>query len=309
MRAGDFAELRAFCAVAKARSFRRAATELGLDPSTLSHSVRALERRLDVRLLHRTTRSVSPTEAGIRLLAQVEPAFSQLETAVQDVGDAKDVPSGKVRLVAPRLAIRTLIAPIVANLAKAYPAIELEVVVDDYPGDLVRDGFDLAIKLGASVDRDMVSVPLVSHFTTAIVGAPSYFAENPAPVTPQDLLNHQCIGCRSGPERSIHRWSFEKDGVVVTPDVSGPLLTDDPDLMIQAALDGVGLWHGVVQLIHQQISAGQLIRVLADWSTDYPGFHLCYTTGVSLAPSVRAVVDALKTQAKTSFPLSEVQAA
>ncbi|MCC9623946.1 LysR family transcriptional regulator [Thalassospira sp. MA62] len=308
MRAGDFAELKAFCAVAKARSFRRAATELGLDPSTLSHSVRALERRLDVRLLHRTTRSVAPTEAGIRLLSQVEPAFSRLEGALQDLGDAKDVPAGKVRLVAPRLAIRTLVAPILANLAKSYPAIELEVIVDDYPGDPVRDGFDLAIKLGEGIDRDMVSVPLMAQFTTAIVGAPSYFAHHPAPVTPQDLLNHRCIGCKSGPDRHIHRWTFEKDGVVVTPDVTGPLLTDDPDLMIQAALDGVGLWHGVVELVQQPLADGRLIRVLADWSAQYRGFHLCYTTGISLAPSIRAVVDALKTQAKTSLSMPELLA-
>nr|WP_205600899.1 LysR family transcriptional regulator [Halomonas socia] len=300
IRTGDFAELRAFAAVAEARSFRRAASELGLDPSTLSHAVRALENRLGTRLLHRTTRSVAPTEAGTRLLARLAPALSSLESALEDALAPGDTLSGTVRLVAPRLAIRTLVAPIIEGLARDYPHVTLDVITDERPGDIVRAGFDLAIKLGESIERDMVSVPLMPRFTTAVVGSPAYFAEYPPPTTPHDLARHRCIGCYSGPGGSFYRWEFEKDGAAIVMDVTGPLATDDPDLMLSAALAGVGLWHGVEELARQAIAEGRLIRVLADWSPSYPGFHLCYAAGVGLAPATRVVVDALKANAHSA---------
>ncbi|WP_220347740.1 LysR family transcriptional regulator [Alkalilimnicola ehrlichii] len=300
IRAGEFAELRAFVAVAEARSFRRAALELGLDPSTLSHAVRALEKRLGTRLLHRTTRSVAPTEAGERLLARLSPALSSLESALEDALVPGGTPSGTVRLVAPRLAIQTLIAPIIEGLARDYPHVTLDVITDEQPGDIVRSGFDLAIKLGETIERDMVSIPLMPRFTTAVVGSPAYFAEHPPPTTPHDLARHRCIGCHSGPNGSLYRWEFEKDGTAVVMDVTGPLSTDDPDLMMSAALAGIGLWHGVEELARQAIVEGRLIRVLADWSPNYPGFHLCYAAGVALAPAARAVVDSLKAETRNA---------
>ncbi|MDW5377211.1 LysR family transcriptional regulator [Halomonas sp. HP20-15] len=181
MRAGEFAELKAFAAVAQARSFRQAASELGLDPSTLSHAIRALERRLDSRLLHRTTRSVAPTEAGMRLLNRLSPALSSLENAIEGFLVPESEPSGTVRLVAPRLAIRALVAPVIEGLIQSSPHVTLDVVTDEQPGDIVRGGFDLAIKLGKTIERDMVSVPLMPRFTTAVVGSPGYFAEHPRP--------------------------------------------------------------------------------------------------------------------------------
>lgn len=298
IRVGEFAELRAFAAVAEARSFRRAAAELGLDPSTLSHAVRALENRLGTRLLHRTTRSVAPTEAGERLLAGLSPALTSLESVLEEAMTPSDAPSGTVRLVAPRLAIRTLVAPLIADLTRDYPHVTLDVVTDEQPSDFVRAGFDLAIKLGEAIDRDMVAVPLIPRFTTAVVGSPAYFAEHPPPTTPHDLARHRCIGCHSGPGGSLYRWEFEKNGTAIVMDVTGPLSTDDPDLMMNAALAGIGLWHGVEELAQQAIAEGRLIRVLADWSPSYPGFHLCYAAGVALAPAARAIVDALKAQAR-----------
>lgn len=300
MRAGEFAELKAFAAVAETRSFRRAASELGLDPSTLSHAVRALENRLGTRLLHRTTRSVAPTETGARLLDRLSPALSSLESALEDALAPGGMPSGTVRLVAPRLAVRTLVAPIIESLARDYSRVTLDVITDEQPGDFVRAGFDLAIKLGETIERDMVSVPLIPGFTTAVVGSPGYFAEHPPPTTPHDLARHRCIGCHSGPGGSLYRWEFEKDGTAVVMDVTGPLSTDDPDLMMSAALAGTGLWHGVEELARQAIADGRLIRVLADWSPSYPGFHLCYAAGVALAPAVRTVVDALKAHARST---------
>jgi len=297
IRAGEFAELRAFAAVAEARSFRRAASELGLDPSTLSHAVRSLEQRLDTRLLHRTTRSVAPTEAGASLLGRLLPALTSIETAFESALAPDDVPTGTVRLVAPRLAIRTLLVPIVRKLAFDYPHVTLNVITDEQPGDIVRGGFDLAIKLGETVELDMVSVPLQPRFTTAVVGSAGYFAEHPPPTTPHELTRHACSGRHRGPAGRLYRWQSAKEGAAVVMDVSGPLSTDDPDLMISAALAGVGLWHGVEELARDAIADGRLIRVLADWSPSYPGFHLCYAAGAALAPAARAVIDTLKANA------------
>lgn len=301
LRAGEFAELRAFAAVAVARSFRAAAAQLGLDPSTLSHSVRTLEDRLGIRLLHRTTRSVAPTEAGTRLLERLVPALSSLEDALQGISvTADDIPSGTVRLIAPRLAVRALVAPVVERLAQDHPHIILDVITNESPGDFVAGGFDLAILWGKKIAKDMVAVPLIPRFTTAVVGSPDYFSSNPPPATPQDLTSHRCIGCYSGPNGALYRWEFEKGDAAMVMDVSGPLTTDDPDLMFTAALAGVGLWHGVAELAREAINDGRLIRVLADWSPNYPGFQLCYAAGAPLDPATRAVVNALKSNARES---------
>jgi DNA-binding transcriptional LysR family regulator len=298
LRPGDFAEITAFAAVAEARSFRRAARALGLAPSTLSHAVKALETRLGTRLLHRTTRAVAPTEAGATLLAELAPALAALGGAVARAGNAEAEVAGTVRLAAPRLAIGTLLAPAALRLARAFPRLTLDVRTVEHPGDLVRDGFDLGIRLGDTIDQDMVAVALTPAFRTAVVGAPAYFADRAVPVDPRDLADHACIGCRSGPGGSLYRWRFAKGDQALTVDVSGPLVTDDPDLMLAAALDGIGLWHGVEHLAQPHVEAGRLIRVLADWSPDNPGFFLCYAGGAPLGPAARAVVDALKAVAR-----------
>ena len=294
LRPGDFAEISAFAAVAQARSFRRAARDLGLAPSTLSHAVKALEVRLGARLLHRTTRAVAPTEAGARLLQEVAPVLAALDAALAGAGRAADEPAGSVRLAAPRLAIRTLVAPAVTMLSAAHPRVVLDVRTVEQPGDLVSAGFDLGIQLGDRIDHDMVAVALTGPFTTAVVGSPAYFRGRDLPTQPKDLLRHCCIGCLSGPGASLYRWKFAKDGQEVVLDVTGPLVTDDPDLMLAAALDGVGLWHGLEHLARPHLASGRLIRVLADWSPSHPGFFLCFAGGVPLSPAVRAVIETLK---------------
>jgi DNA-binding transcriptional LysR family regulator len=293
LRPGEYAEARAFAAVAQARSFRRAAVDLGLTPSTLSHAVRGLENRLGQRLLNRTTRAVTLTDTGARLLQSLAPALALLNGAIEAAGTPDDIPAGTVRLAAPRLAIAMLIAPATARLALDYPHVTLDVRTVEWPGDL-EDGFDLGIQLGEDLARDMVAVALTRPFTTAVVGSPSYFAAHAPPVHPTDLARHLCVGCRSGPDAGLYRWEFERIGEAVTLDVTGPLVTDDPDLMLHAALAGVGLWHGVDQVVEPMIADGRLLRVLADWSPSYPGFHLYYSAGAPLSPAVRAVVDALK---------------
>ena len=294
LRPGDFADIKAFAAVAQARSFRRAARDLGLAPSTLSHAVKALEARLGVRLLHRTTRAVAPTEAGGRLLAELAPALAALDGALAGAGLREGEVAGVVRIAAPRVAIRTLVGPAVTQLTRTCPRLTLDVRTVEHPGDPVGDGFDLGVQLGDAISQDLVAVALTPAFETAIVASPAYLADRPLPIHPRDLTRHACIGCRSGPGGSFYRWRFGKDGQEVLIDVSGPLVTDDPDLMLSAALDGVGFWHGVKHLAHPYIEEGRLVRVLADWSPSNPGFFVCYTKGAPLAPAVRAVVDALK---------------
>ncbi|WP_419964929.1 LysR family transcriptional regulator [Sphingopyxis granuli] len=293
LKPGEYAEARAFVAVAEARSFRRAALDLGLTPSTLSHAVRAFEDRLGHRFLNRTTRAVTVTEVGANLLKDLTPALAQLDSAVAAVGVPQDTPMGVVRLAAPRLAIQALVAPAVERLTRRYPHVTLDVRTVERPGDLLK-GFDLGIQLGNEVARDMVAVALTKPFTTAVVGSPTYFAAHPPPAHPADLSRHRCIDCRSGPGGSLYRWTFEQDGETVTLDVNGTLVTDDADLMLHSALSGIGLWHGVDRIAQPMIDEGRLLRVLTDWSPTYPGFYLHYTAGAPLSPAVRAVADALK---------------
>lgn len=293
LKPGEYAEARAFAAVAEARSFRRAALDLGLTASTLSHAVRAFEDRLGQRLLNRTTRAVTVTEAGARLLQDLAPALALLDNAVATAGNPENALMGTVRLAAPRLAIQMLVAPAIERLAYGYPHVTLDVRTLERPGDLI-EGFDLGIQLGNEVAQDMVAVAVTKPFTTAVVGSSGYFATHPPPVHPTDLSRHQCIGCRSGPGGSLYRWTFERAGETVTLDVAGTLVTDDADLMLHAALEGIGLWHGIDHIAQPMIDEGRLLRVLSDWSPTYPGFHLYHAGGAPLSPSVRAVVDALR---------------
>jgi DNA-binding transcriptional LysR family regulator len=293
LRPGEYGEARAFVAVAEARSFRAAARELGLSASSVSHAIGAFERRIGHRLLNRTTRSVTVTEAGARLLKDLAPALTLLDGAVAAAEAPHDAPFGAVRLAAPRLAIQRIVTPSLIHLAKHFPHVTLDVRTVEQPGDL-GGGFDLGIALGDDIAQDMVAVALTKPFTTAIVGSPTYFAGNPPPVHPRDLARHRSINCRSGPGGTLYRWEFERGGEAITMDLDCSLVTDDPDLMLHAALEGVGLWHGVDYMAQPMIDDGRLLRVLVDWSPVYAGFHLFYAAGAPLSPAVRAVVNVLR---------------
>lgn len=293
MRANELAELSAFVAVAEERSFRRAAARLNLMPSTLSHSMRSLEERLGVRLLNRTTRTVSPTDAGQALLAQIAPAFAKIETAVEGVNAFRAKPHGTVRLNVPHMAATMVLAPIVRRFALDYPDVTLEVAANDAFLDIVSERFDAGIRLGESLERDMIAVRVSPDFRTAIVCSPDYLARHPAPETPQDLHRHRCIGYRAA-SGTIYRWEFERNGEPVVVQVSGPLVVDAPDLMISAALDGVGLAYATESAVAEHLASGRLARVLEDWSPTFPGFFLYYPGRRQTSAALRALVDMLR---------------
>ena len=236
MRGTEFAELTAFMAIARERSFRRAARRIGLSPSALSRTLRDLEDRLGVRLLNRTTRSVSPTEAGQALYERLGPAIADIESAVGEAGSFRDSPKGRVRLNLPRLAADLVLAPVLGRFAEIYPDIHLDLTIDDALTDVVAEGFDAGVRLGERVQPDMVAVRLTADLRLAVVGAPSYFARKPPPRTPHDLADHACINYRWAASGALYRWPFDGPKGPIEVAVEGPLTVNDTDLILDAAL-------------------------------------------------------------------------
>ncbi|MDE1993818.1 MAG: LysR family transcriptional regulator [Rhizobiaceae bacterium] len=287
-------DLAIFLAIAQHRSFRKAAVELGVTASALSHSLRAIEERLDVRLVNRTTRGVGLTEAGERLFDRIRPAFLDIDDALDDLDKFRDQPYGKLRFNAPRAAAKLALLPIVARFLRAYPAIEIEVVVDDALVDMVSGNFDAGIRLGESLAADMIAVAIGSRVRSAIVGSADHFERFPKPVTPYDLKSHPCIRYRF-PSGRYYRWEFERGGVELEIEVQGPLTLGDTDLMIEAAIDGAGLAFMFEDQARPALADGRLIRVLEDWCPYYPGFFLYYPSRRQLPTALRAFVDFVRT--------------
>ncbi len=287
--------LSAFAVVAEERSFTRAAVRLGVSRSAVSHSLRALEERLGLRLLARTTRTVAPTEAGGRLLAQLRPALHEIAAALTDVGQLREKPAGVVRLIAPPIVLTTLLSPKLAKFTRDYPDVMLDVVSeDDTRRDLVAGRFDAGIHLGEFLQRDMVAVRVSGRQRAAIVAAPKYFASHPKPKTPRDLTAHRCLRYRMGSEGPVYRWEFEKRGKSVTVSASGPVIVSDADFMIRAALDGVGLAYALEDYVAEHIARGRLVRVLEDWCPPFDGYFLYYPSRRHQPPALQALVDALR---------------
>ena len=294
MRGSDYAELRAFAAVAEAASFSRAARRLGVSPSALSQTLRGLEERLGVRLLNRTTRSVTPTEAGERLLDRLRPLFAEFDQAVQEVNRFRDAPAGRLRINVPRFAATHLVGPMLGRFQNAHPGVELEVVVDDTITDIVAGRFDAGIRLGETLERDMVAVPLTGVLELAAVATPEYFAEHGVPESPADLHRHRCLRFRWPGGGDLYRWEFEKGGREVALAVDGPLVVNDAALMLQAALGGVGIAYLLDRQAQTDIEAGRLQRVLRDWSPRFPGFYLYHPGRRQMPPALRAFIDVLR---------------
>lgn len=289
----DLNELTAFAAVARLRSFRKAALERGVSASALSHALRTLEERLGVRLLNRTTRSVTPTEAGQRLLARLAPAMREIDDALLDLSTLQDVPAGKLRLNVPRPAARLLLAPMLSCFVARYPRVQVELVTDDGMIDIVRDGFDAGIRFGEQVAADMIAVPVGAPQPFLVVASPAYLAAHGAPATPHALLEHACIG-RRFPSGRQYAWEFGQEGEAVSIAVSGPLVFDDDELMLRAARDGAGLAYVYEADARADIAAGRLVNVLERCLPPPSRYFLYYPSRRQMPAVLRAFVDMLR---------------
>ena len=285
--------LAAFVAVAEARSFTRAGKSLGVSPSALSHALRGLEERTGVRLLARTTRSVAPTDAGEQLLARLRPALDEIGEALDQLAGLRDRPAGRVRLVMPRVASRMVLAQKLARFTRAHPDVVLDVTTDDSVLDIVSGRFDAGIHLGEFIARDMIAVRVSGEQRLAIVGAPGYFAAHPKPKTPRDLTAHRCLNIRMG-SAGVYRWEFDKGRRSLSVAVDGPLETDDLELVVQAAIDGVGLASSFEAHVAPHLASGALVRVLDDWNAPFPGFYLYYPSRRQQPRALAALVEALR---------------
>ncbi len=290
MRKVEPADLAGFLAIARHRSFRKAAVELGVTPSALSHALRSLEERLELRLVNRTTRSVALTEAGERLYARVRPAFRDIDDALEDLNAFRGAPTGTLRINAARASTRLVLLPLVASFLRAHPGVRVELVVDEGLADVVSAGFDAGVRFGESIAADMIAVAIGPRHRFAVVGSPEFFERHARPGKPHDLRGLPCVRYKfSG--GGMYRWEFERRGVEVEVEVDGPLTLGDQDLMIDAALRGVGLAYLFEAQAEPHIAAGRLVRVLADWCPAYPGFFLYYPSRRQLPAALRAFVE------------------
>jgi DNA-binding transcriptional LysR family regulator len=297
MRRENVSDLLAFLAVAREKSFTKASKKLGVSQSALSHTVRGLEARLGIRLLTRTTRSVSPTEAGERLLSTVGQRFDEIEAELQAIGELRDKPSGTVRITATENATNSLLLPKLAKLLPDYPDISVEIVVDYGLTDIVAQRFDAGVRSGEQVAKDMIAARIGPDMRMAVVGAPSYFAWRPAPNTPQELTEHNCINLRLPIHGGLYAWEFEKDGRELRVRVEGQLIFNATSQILNAALAGLGLAYAPEDMTQPYIDQGQLKRVLEDWCEPYSGYHLYYPSRRKPSRAFELVVEALRYRA------------
>ncbi|WP_438298873.1 LysR family transcriptional regulator [Pseudomonas sp. NMS19W] len=290
MKSPSTADLSIFLSIAQHLNFSRAAMDLGLTPSALSHSLRALENRLGVRLFNRTTRSVALTEAGERLYARLKPAFRDIEDALEDLNHFRDKPSGNLRITSGRQACELVLLPIASEFLQAYPDIRLEVVESDALLDIVAAGFDAGVRFGNRLEADMVSLPIGPNLRSVVVGSPAFFQRHPAPQKPEDLHALPCIRHRF-PSGSMYRWEFECGGIEQEIEVNGPLTLGDVSLMVGPALQGLGLAYVFEDMVSEHLAAGRLVQVLADWCPYYPGLHLYYPSRRHVPAPLKAFID------------------
>jgi DNA-binding transcriptional LysR family regulator len=289
----DLSSLATFLVIAEERSFTRAAKRQGVSPSAVSHAMRALEEEVGVRLLARTTRSVALTEAGERLRACLKPALTEVEETLDQISGQTHRAAGRVRLLLPRLAVSSVLAPKLGRLHKEYPEIVLDVTTDDSRRDIVADGFDAGIHFGEYIEKDMIAVRVSPDHRPAIVGSPNYFKSHPKPKEPRDLLQHSCMNFRHG-SAGLYRWEFEKGKKTLSVAVNGPLIVDDLQLVIQGALEGLGLAFMAEHDVAPYLADGRLVRVLQDWCQPYPGFFIYYPSRRQQTAALTALVSVLR---------------
>lgn len=289
----DLSALATFLVVAEQRSFTRAAKRQGVSPSAVSHSMRSLEEQLGVRLLARTTRSVALTQAGERLLVRLKPALTEVEETLGQISGETLRPTGRVRLLLPRFAVSSVLAPKLALLHKRYPDIVLDVTTDNSRRDIVAEGFDAGIHFGEYIEKDMIATRVSPDHRAAIVGSPEYFRSHPEPKEPRDLLQHSCVNFRHGPTE-MYRWEFEKGKKELSVAVNGPLIVDDLELVVRAALEGIGLVFVAEHEIAPYLAEGKLVRVLQDWCQPFAGFFIYYPSRRQQTAALSALVEVLK---------------
>jgi DNA-binding transcriptional LysR family regulator len=294
MQTANLNDLAAFLAVAKERSFTKAAAKLGVSQSALSHTMKDLEERLGVRLLTRTTRSVSPTEAGERLLRSIGPRLDEIEAELAAVRELREKPAGTIRITATEFAIDTVLLPKLAPLLRAYPDIKIEMIVDYGLTDIVAQQYDAGVRSGEQVARDMIAVRIGPDTRMAVVGAPSYFKARPEPKTPQDLTRHNCINLRLPTHGNLYAWEFEKGDREVRVRVEGQLTFNGTAQLLNGALAGCGLAYVPDGLVEAHLAKGRLRRVLADWCQPFSGYHLFYPSRRQSSAAFALVVEALR---------------
>ncbi|AEI62521.1 LysR family transcriptional regulator [Corallococcus macrosporus] len=280
--------------MAEKRSFTAAAAELRVTPSAVSQAISALEERLHARLVQRTTRSVSLTEAGARFVAELRPAMEGIRGAFATLESARGRPTGTLRLNVPRLAFGPVIKPMLARFLTAHPELRIDVTLDDGLRDIVAEGYDAGIRLGERVDRDMVAVPVTGDMRMAVVGSPAYFDTHPHPRHPRDLAAHDCVNYRHATSRNIARWEFVVDGRELTVAVNGRVITNDNEVMVLAALDGQGLAYVMEHTVTEHLAAKRLVRVLTRYCPSFPGLYLYHPNRKNQPLKLRALIDFLR---------------
>lgn len=293
----DIYDMMAFLAVARERSFTRAAAKLGTSQSALSHTIRGLEARLGVRLLTRTTRSVSPTEAGERLIGSVGPRFDEIEAEIEALGELRERPAGNLRITTAEHAAQSIVLPTLARFLPRYPDIHVELSVDYGLVDIVAERYDIGIRLGEHLARDMIAVPVGPPMRMAVVATPAYFARRQRPRTPQDLTGHNCINLRLPTYGGLYAWDFEKNGRELKVRVEGQLVLNGMNAILRATLAGLGLAWVPEDVVLPHIEAGELVRVLENWCEPFAGYHLYYPNRRQTAPALTLLVDALRYRA------------
>jgi len=293
MKRDDLSDLAAFATVAEEGNFTRAAAHLGMSQSALSHAIKALEQRIGLPLLTRTTRSVSTTEAGERLLRTLRPALDGITAELASLSDLSETPRGVVRITTDQIAARWLIQPVLARFVEQYPNITVEVNNDDGLTNIVADRFDAGVRLGELIEQDMISVRIGPDVKVAIVASPAYLANRSLPLSPQDLKNHLCMNYRLATAGGLYAWEFTRNGRMIEVRVDGPLIFNDWTLSYAAVLGGAGIGYCFEHQVEQDIADGRLVRLLQDWSPTFHGYHL-YFPDRRRTPALSALIDALR---------------
>jgi DNA-binding transcriptional LysR family regulator len=290
----NFNDLAAFAMVAKERSFTKAGAKLGVSQSALSQTIKALEERLKLRLLTRTTRSVAPTEAGVRLLETIAPRFEEIEAEIAALGELRGKPAGTIRITAGEHAAISALQPALRRFLPDHPDIKVEIIVDYGLVDIVAAGYDAGVRLGEQLAKDMIAVRISPEMRMAVVGSPAYFKCYGVPQTPQDLTSHNCIASRLPTYGGLFPWGLEKDGREVKVRGEGQLVFNSLALRLHSALDGLGLAYIPEDQAIPHVRAGRLVRVLEDWCPPFPGYHLYYPSRRHFSPALSVLVDTLR---------------